>query len=83
MTETNSPESVPMSAMTTGMPASCARPSTAGAVELSVGDRMMPATPRAMESCAFWSWVCGSLVLSSAEKPYPFASATDLTPSDT
>jgi multidrug efflux pump len=36
------------------------------AVEESVGEMTMPATPLAIESCAFCNWVCGLLRESSA-----------------
>ena len=58
-----------MSETITGILAFCARPSTAGAVELSVGEMQMPATPRAITSCAFFNWVAASLWLSSAWNP--------------
>jgi len=48
-----------------------AKPSTAGAVELSVGEMQMPATPREIASCALESWVCALLWLSSAWKVNP------------
>ena len=38
----------------------------ATAVELSVGEIAMPATPRAIASCAFLSWVSALLCESSA-----------------
>ena len=60
-----------MSEITTGILARAASASTLGAVELSVGERQMPATPREMASCALESWVCALLWLSSAEKLKP------------
>ena len=66
MNETYSPLLVPMSATTTGIFARAASASTLGAVELSVGEIAMPATPRAIASCAFLSWVSALLCESSA-----------------
>jgi hypothetical protein len=57
MKETYSPLLVPISATTAGMLAFWASCSTLGAVELSVGEMMMPATPRAIASCALRSCV--------------------------
>jgi len=50
-----------MSATTTGILARAASARTLGAVELSVGEIAMPATPRAIASCAFLSWVSALL----------------------
>jgi hypothetical protein len=66
MNETYSPLLVPMSATTTGILARAASARTLGAVELSVGEIAMPATPRAIASCAFLSCVSALLWESSA-----------------
>jgi len=57
-----------MSPMTTGILAFWASASTLGAVEESVGEMTIPATPRAIESCALRSWVSALLWLSRAWK---------------
>jgi len=55
-----------MSATTTGIFARAAAARTLGAVELSVGEIAIPATPRAIASCAFLSCVSALLFESSA-----------------
>ena len=71
-----------MSDTTAGMLARAASASTLGAVELSVGEMQMPATPREMASCALESWVCALLWLSSAEKVKPAFAAVASIPRD-
>ena len=51
------PELVPISAITTGVPACWATSSTAGAEAESVGEMTMMSTPAVMASWAFCSWV--------------------------